>query len=156
MDDRLASDLASLRIDRRPQSGSASSRRALRWVIALALACALLAAAWRLALPVMEARLFKTEVGLTEIATVSPAQSQVELTSTGYVVPQVQVDVSSKLVGRVERTNVTEGAHVKVGQMLFELDASDQRVLVASAVARVASARARAAAARAQLAEVVL
>jgi HlyD family secretion protein len=39
---------------------------------------------------------------------------------------------------------------------VFELDASDQRVLVASAQARVAAARARAATARAQLAEVVL
>ena len=50
---------------------------------------------------------------MTEIALVSPAQAQVELTSTGYVVPQVEVDVSSKLVGRVEKATVREGS---VGQ----------------------------------------
>lgn len=122
----------------------------------MAIACALLALAWRTIVPIVEAKLFKTQVGVTEISLISPGQAQVELTSTGYVVPQVQVDVSSKLVGRVEKSNVREGDSVRVGQTLFELDPSDQRVLVASAVARVASARARAAAARAQLAEVVL
>ncbi len=104
----------------------------------------------------VEARLFKAEVGLTEIALVSPAQAQVELTSTGYVVPQVEVDVSSKLVGRVDHANVREGSVIKRGQVLFELDASDQRTQVASSQARVAAARARAAASRAQLAETTL
>jgi RND family efflux transporter MFP subunit len=72
------------------------------------------------------------------------------------VVPQVQVDVSSKLVGRVLKASAREGTVVKEGQVLFELDPSDQRVAIASAQARVAAARARAAAARAQLAEIVL
>jgi RND family efflux transporter MFP subunit len=152
MDDRLASDLASLRIDRQTPR---SSGRALPWLIALALVGGLAFAGWRLA-PSVEARMFKTEVSVTEVALVSPAQAQVQLTSTGYVVPQIEVDVSSKLVGRVDKANVREGSVVKEGQVLFELDASDQRVAVASAQARVAAARARAATARAQLAEIVL
>jgi HlyD family secretion protein len=155
MDDRLTSDLASLRIDRGPRRPSSSSGRALRLVVALGLAGATAIAAWRLGMPMLEAKLFKTEVMVTEVALVSPAQAQVELTSTGYVVPQVQVDVSSKLVGRVDKSKLREGARVKAGQIMFELDASDQRVLVASAQARVAAARARAATARAQLAETV-
>jgi HlyD family secretion protein len=153
MDD-LTSDLASLRIDRDPRPPS-SARRTLRWAVALAVVGAGAVAGWHLGMPLVEAKLFKTEVGVTEIALVSPVQAQIELTSTGYVVPQVEVDVSSKLVGRVERASIREGSKVKSGQVLFELDASDQRVLVASAQARVAAARARAAAARAQLAEVV-
>ena len=128
----------------------------LRWLIVLAVLGGVGYAAWRLGMPMVEARLFKTEVGVTEVAVVSPAQAQVRLTSTGYVVPQVEVDVSSKLVGRVDKATVREGSVVKAGQVLFELDASDQRVLVASAQARVAAARARAATARAQLAEIVL
>jgi RND family efflux transporter MFP subunit len=154
MDDQLSADLASLRIDRerRPRS----SGRALRWIIALSVAGAVGFAGWRIGMPMVEAKLFKTEVALTEVAVVSPAQAQVDLTSTGYVVPQVQVDVSSKLVGRVEKSFVQEGTVAKAGQVLFELDASDQKVLVASAQAKVAAARARAATARAQLAEVVL
>jgi RND family efflux transporter MFP subunit len=150
----LSSDLASLRIDRdrRP----ASSGRALRWIGVLSVVGAIAFAGWRVAVPAVESKLFKTEVGVTEIAVVSPAQSQVQLTSTGYVVPQVEVDVSSKLVGRVEKAFVQEGSVVKAGQVLFELDPNDQRVLVTSAQAKVAAAKARAATARAQLAEVVL
>ena len=128
----------------------------MRWIAALAAAGVVCVVGWRLAAPQVEARLFKLDVAITEVALVSPAQAQVQLTSTGYVVPQVEVDISSKLVGRVEKANIREGSKVKAGQILFELDASDQRVLVASAQARVAAARARAATARAQLAEVVI
>lgn len=124
--------------------------------MAIASATTAAAVAWHLGMPTLEAKVFKTSVAVTEIALVSPAQAQVELTSTGYVVPQVEVDVSSKLVGRVEKVNVKEGGVVKEGDVLFELDASDQRVAIASAQARVAAARARAATARAQLAEIVL
>jgi HlyD family secretion protein len=154
VDDQLTSDLASLRIDR--HTPPKPSGRVLRWIVALGLVGGLALAAWRVGAPMLEARVFKTEVGVTEVAMVSPAQAQVQLTSTGYVVPQVEVDVSSKLVGRVDKANIREGSVVKAGQVLFELDASDQRVAIASAQARVAAARARAATARAQLAEIVL
>jgi HlyD family secretion protein len=155
MNDRLTSDLASLRIDRSARPPTLSGRAA-RWVAALAAAGVLAVVAWRIGAPQVEAKLFKTDVTLTEVALVSPAQAQVQLTSTGYVVPQVEVDVSSKLVGRVDKATIREGTRVKAGQVVFELDASDQRVLVASAQARVMAARARAATARAQLAEIVL
>jgi len=156
MDDRLTSDLASLRIDRQPAARSGGGAgRVLRWVAVLAVLAGVGFAVWRYAVPSLESKVFKTEVSVTEVALVSPAQAQVQLTSTGYVVPQVQVDLSSKLVGRVQTANVREGSVVKTGQVLFELDASDQRVAVASAQAKVAAARARTATARAQLAEIV-
>jgi RND family efflux transporter MFP subunit len=153
MNDRLSNDLASLRIDR--AAPPPSSGKAIRWVIGLAVVGGLGFVGWRALAPSLAAQFFKTEVTLTEVAVVSPAQAQVRLTSTGYVVPQVEIDVSSKLVGRVDKANVREGTTVKSGQVLFELDPSDQRVAVASAQARVAAARARAAGARAQLAEIV-
>ncbi len=156
MDDRLSSDLASLRIDRNERPPSPFSVRAVRWLIAMAVVVGAGVAAWHVGAPLVEAKLFKTEVGVTEVALVSPAQAQVELTSTGYVVPQVEVDVSSKLVGRVDKANVVEGSVVKRGEVLFELDASDQRTQVASSQARVAAARAREATARAQLGETAL
>jgi len=97
MDDRLSSDLASLRIDRNERPPSSSSPgRAVRWIVGVVVFGVVAAGAWHLAEPLVEAQLFKTEVSLTEVALVSPAQAQVELTSTGYVVPQVEVDVSSK------------------------------------------------------------
>src|SRR5579863_7513097 len=153
VDDRLTSDLASLRIDRSAPASS-SSRRGLVWILGLALVGGAGFAAWRVAEPMLEAKLFKTEVSVTEIALVSPSQGQSQLTSTGYVVPQVQVDISSKLVGRVDTATIKEGSVVKAGQVLFTLDASDQKVQIASAQARVASAKARAATARAQVAEI--
>jgi HlyD family secretion protein len=155
MNDRLASDLASLRIDRAPRPPSFSSGRVVRWVVTVAVIGVAALAGWRVGWPLLEAKLFKTEVSFTEIALVSPAQAQVQFTSTGYVVPQVEVDIASKLVGRVEKANVREGTQVQAGQIMFELEASDQRVQVASAQARVAAALARSATARAQLAEVV-
>lgn len=159
MDDRLASDLASLRIDRgahRPPPSRPASTRAWRWVFAAILLGIAVALIVRIGGPLLEAAVFQTEVTVTEVTLLSPAQTQIELTSTGYVVPQVEVDVSSKLVGRVDRVNVAEGKRVKAGQIIFELDPSDQRVAVASSRARVAAARARATTARAQLAEIVL
>ncbi len=153
MDDRLSADLASLRIDRNERPPTSNS---VRWLIGLTVVTVAGVGAWRALVPVIEAKLFKTEVGVTEVALVSPAQAQIDLTSTGYVVPQVEVDVSSKLVGRVDTATAREGSVVKRGQVLFELDASDQRTQVASAQARVAAARARAAASRAQLAETTL
>ena len=38
-------------------------------------------------IPYVESKVFKTEVEVTEIALVSPAQGSIELTSTGYVKP---------------------------------------------------------------------
>jgi HlyD family secretion protein len=154
MDDRIASDLASLRIDRNARRPASSAGRVVRWLAGLTIAGVAGFFLWRTGEPMFEAKLFKTAVVVTEVALVSPAQAQVRLTSAGYVVPQIQVDVSSKLVGRVARSTLREGSSVKQGQVLFELDASDQRTQVASAQARVAAARARAATARAQLAEV--
>jgi RND family efflux transporter MFP subunit len=156
MDDRLTSDLASLRIDRNERPPSRSSLGAVRWVIGTAVVVGAAVAAWHVASPLIEAKLFKTEVAVTEVGLVSPAQAQVQLTSTGYVVPQVQVDISSKLTGRVEKSNEREGSVVKEGDVLFTLDASDQRTQIASAQARVAAARAREATSRAQLAETAL
>src|ERR1700678_4526557 len=151
MSDRLDSDLASLRIER--NAPAASSGRALVWIAGVVVVGGLAFAGWRVASPAIEANLFKTEVSMTEVASVSPAQAQIELTSAGYVVPQVEIDVSSKIVGRVDKVTVREGSVVKQGQLLFDLDANDQRTAVASAQARVAAARARAATARAQLGE---
>ncbi len=155
MNDRLDSDLASLRIERGP-AASSSSGRVFVWIAGLAVLGGVVFAGWRFASSAIQASLFETEVSMTEVASVSPAQAQIQLTSSGYVVPQVEIDVSSKIVGRVDKVTVREGSAVKQGQLLFELDANDQRTAVATAQARAAAARARAATARAQLGEVAV
>ena len=58
MDDRLGSDLASLRIDRK--APAPSSGRAVRWAAGLVIVVAVAIAAWKIGAPAVEARVFKT------------------------------------------------------------------------------------------------
>jgi HlyD family secretion protein len=148
----LSADLASLKIDRdRPPSRGGPMRLAL-----IALVLAGLGGAAYVGIPYVKARAFKLEVDVTEIALISPAQAQVELTSTGYVKPQTTSLVTSKVTGKVSKMHVTQGARVNAGDVLFELEVSDQKAEIAAQQAQVAAARARAQTARANLAEIEL
>lgn len=115
-----------------------------------------IAAAVYLAVPHLRSRVFALEVEITEVSLVSPAQAQVELTSTGYVKPQTTSLVTSKVTGKIARVHVTQGARVSAGDVLFELEISDQKAEIAAQQAQVAAARARAQTARANLAEIEL
>jgi RND family efflux transporter MFP subunit len=151
MNDRLSADLASLRIDR---SGPPPPNPLLRGLLVVAIVGTLGVAAVKIGQPWAEAQVFKVEVAVTEVTSISPSQAQVDLTATGYVVPQVTAKVGAKVVGRITKADLREGQTVKAQQVIFELDAADQAAAVASARARVASAVARVATARAQRAEV--
>lgn len=153
MSNDLSADLASLKIDRdRPPSRGGPLRLAL--VIAGLVAAA--AAVYYVGIPYLKARAFKREVAVTEIALVSPAQAQIELTSTGYVRPQRTSQVSAKVTGKIAKMLVAQGARVGEGEVLFELEDSDQKAEIAAQQAQVAAARARAQTARANLAEIEL
>jgi len=144
--DHLSADLASLRISR---DEPPPPRRTGPWVVAVAaLGGSVLTALW--VAPYAKARVFKTEIATTEVGLVSPAQATIDLSATGYVVPQVVAKVGAKVTGRVVKVNVHEGSVVKAGDVLFELDPSDQKSAVAAAAARVASARSKAAVSRAK------
>jgi HlyD family secretion protein len=147
----LTSDLASLKIQR---TEDPNRPRPWRTVVVGALICAAAVAAWRFGYPALEAQLFKAEVGVTEIATVSPAQASVTVTSTGYVVPQIVSKVGTKIPGRVAKVFVKEGSVVKAGDILAELEATDQRSSIAAATSRALAATARVGTARANLAEI--
>jgi RND family efflux transporter MFP subunit len=152
MSDQLSTDLASLRIDRGAKNPE--GRGPLRYVLWTAVLAAAAVAAFVAAKPRLEAAFYKTEVDVTEIALVSPAQASVELTSTGYVVPQVVSLVGAKIPGRVAAVHVKEGDEVKAGDLLLELDSADFQAAKRNAETRVAAARARAQAARASKAEI--
>ena len=170
-DEQLSRDLQSLRIDRgagsrapthaplssesqRTPSDEGSIVGKLVKVGALVGVIALGVIGFRALRASTEASLFKTEVSFTEVGTIAPSQGQVEVTSTGYVVPQVIAKVGTKIMGRISKVGVREGGRVKAGDSLFELDPSDQRSAVAASNARVLSASAKVEAARAQLHEV--
>lgn len=150
MADQLSSDLAALRIERNapPRRGNWLGR-----ILAVVVIVGAAGAAYAFGLPYLESKVWKTEVAVTEIAVVSPAQASIELTSTGYVVAQVVSKVAPKVAGKVAKANVREGSQVKAGDILFEIDPSDQQASIATAASQTAAARARAQTARANLAE---
>ncbi len=152
MSDQLSSDLASLKIDRNAPRPKGKSPLGTIAVVAIALGAA--GAAYQFGLPYLESAVFKTEVDVTEVITMSPAQASVELTSTGYVVAQSVSAVASKVMGKVKAQRVREGSKVKAGDVLLEVDPSDQQASIASAQSQAAAARARILTARANLAEV--
>jgi RND family efflux transporter MFP subunit len=121
--------------------------------VILAALAALSAVAYVGVVPRLKGELFQQEVQITEVSMVSPVQSTVTVTSTGYVVPQVISKVGAKIAGRVARVAVKEGDTVKAGALIAQLDDADQRSAIAAAVSRVAVARAHVQTARANLAD---
>lgn len=151
MADQLSSDLAALRIERNaPPRGSGGS---FGKVVAVLVVLGAAGGAYAVGMPYLKSQVMKAEVEITEIATVSPAQASVELTSTGYVVAQSVSKAAPKVPGKVLKAYVREGSQVKAGDLLFEIDPVDQRASIATAASQTAAARARAQTARAQLSE---
>lgn len=152
MSDQLSSDLASLKIDRsapRPKGKSP-----IGTIITVLVVLGALGAGYKLGLPYLESAVFKTEVDVTEVITMSPAQASVELTSTGYVVAQSVSAVSAKVAGKVKAQRVREGSKVKAGDVLLEIDPADHQASIAAAASQAAAARARIQMSKAGLAEV--
>jgi HlyD family secretion protein len=159
MSDTLTSDLASLKIDRSRRGSSApkgSGSGALKALVWLAVLGGGGFVAYTQGGKYVEANFFKLEVELTEISIVSPAAASVQLTSSGYVVPQKVSQVGAKLPGRVSAIHVKEGQRVKAGDLLLEMERADRDAAVQSARMHVATAEARVQASKADLAETQL
>ena len=148
--DQLSSDLASLRIQR---DENPDRPRPVIWIIVAILLAGAGVAGYVFGVPYVEAKVFKTPVAFSEITLVSPAEASTQLTATGYVMPLVITHVGVKVQGRVAKVLVKEGERVKAGQVLFQLEDSDQRTVLGTADARVQAARARAELARANAEE---
>lgn len=152
MSDQLSSDLASLKIDRsapRPKGKSPIGA-----IVGVLLLLGAAGAAYEWGWPALSSVMFKTEVDVTEVVTMSPAQASVELTSTGYVIPQVDSAVACKVMGKVKAKHVRQGDKVKAGDVLLEIDPADQNASIATALSQAAAARARTMTAKATLAEI--
>jgi RND family efflux transporter MFP subunit len=148
--DQLSQDLASLKIDR----GAAPRGRLPRVVAVIVALVALGGVAYLIAAPRVRAKLFTTEVKTGEITLVSPAQSQVQLTATGYVVALVYAKVAAKVPGRIAEIFVEEGDTIEKGAKVARLEDVDFKSALASSRAHAAAARAKIAVARASLAEI--
>jgi len=146
--DQLSSDLASLRIDRDAPKSSAGRT----WLIAIVVVGALGAGGWTL-YPRARAEIFKTTVAITEVSLISPVQSSVQVSATGYIVPQVTSKVGPHDTGRLAKVFVKEGDTVKAGQLIAVMETTDQRSAIAAAETRIAVADANVETAKATLAE---
>ena len=149
--DQLSHDLASLKIDR---SAPPAGRPWLRLVVVLAVIAGLAGAGYAFGYRKLRSTLATPEVKLGEVALVSPVQSQVQLTATGYVVALVYAKVASKVPGRIAEIFVEEGQTIEKGARVARLEDVDFKTQLATARARAASTRARIAVARASLTEI--
>src|SRR5690242_12800390 len=75
------------------------------------------------------------------IVTVKRGDLAIDVLETGKVQPREKVEVKSKVAGQVEKVLVLEGAHVKKGDLLLQLDPTDYRRDVARTEADVAQAK---------------
>lgn len=150
MSDQLSSDLASLRIDRDAPSPPSPARK----FVAPLLVVAAIGGAGYFGWQKLENQIMKQEVTTTEVALLSSSQAEVQVTAAGYVVPQRTSKVGSKVPGRLAKVFIKEGDDVTEGQVVAQLEDSDQKSAIAAASSRVGVAQARVATARANLAEV--
>jgi HlyD family secretion protein len=152
---QLSSDLASLKIDREPKASGAPGspwRRGIpSWLLWTLVVGVIAVVGYLVAYPKLQSLINTTTVKTGEVVIISPAQSQVQITSTGYVVALVNAKVASKVPGRIAEILVEEGQHIEKGQRVARLEDVDQKSALAAARARSAAARAKIATARATL-----
>ncbi len=150
--DQLSQDLASLKIDRGIQPRGPASNKS-RWIVILLLVAAAAVLGYFFVYPKVQSSLFTTEIKTGEITLVSPAQAQVQLTATGYVVALVSAKVAAKVPGRIAEIFVEEGQTIEKGAKVARLEDVDFKSALAASRARGAAARAKIQIARANVAE---
>ena len=146
----LSADLKSLRIDR---SGDPQQKGPWRLVAILAVLVGIGLFVFVGIVPRLRAKVFKTEISVTTVALISPAQSAIQLTATGYVVAEKLSRTAAQVPGKVATVAVKQGDKVQAGDILFTLDTADQHATIAAARSRVKASLAGLAAAKANFAE---
>ena len=137
-------DLERLKIERAPARAPRRSRRlrGMGWILLLASGLAL---AWVFRAPLTDMldRVRLPEVRVQRVARPSPlAAGAVSGTSaSGYIVAGKRAALSADTPGRIVEMNVTEGAHVKKGDVVARLFAEEYAAALRQAEARVESAR---------------
>jgi len=129
----LSSDLAALKIDRKPDRRS--SGRWVTWVVLLVL---LLGGGAALARWLMREQ--PVEVQVASVTSRSAGTQAAVLNASGYVTARRRATVSSKITGKVIEVNVEEGMAVQEGQVLARLDDSTPRSSLNLAEAQVNAA----------------
>jgi RND family efflux transporter MFP subunit len=140
--------LSKLSIERKEFAGP----RRRRWVRRVMLVALLVAAIAVLGHLFRQGMLTPTtEVKVTSLSMVYPAQVITDLNASGYVVAQNKAAVASKGTGRLIALEVREGSRVKKGDILARLESDDLQADVNQTRAQVAAGRAALAQAQSEL-----
>jgi HlyD family secretion protein len=136
----VTTDLQNLQIDR---SGRAPepSKWAKRWIIGGVTLLLLLGLA-RFGYNALNAA---TEVETMRVVSSSSAAGDpgVALNATGYIVAHHEIEVASKVIGKVEWIGVEKGDHVKKGQVVVRLEDTEYRAQLEQAQGSLANLQAK-------------
>jgi len=140
----MEAELKSLQIDRGQRREHQPSKWATRWIIA-GVTLFLLLGTGRLAYNKLNA---STEVETQRVTAVSTGSGSalgqgVVLNATGYIVAHHEIQVASKVVGRVKWIGVEKGDRVKAGQELVRLEDDEYRAQVDQAKGNLENLQAR-------------
>lgn len=116
--------LESLRIERSPEPPDTGSSPLYKWLIAIVLLLALVAAAYAF---LRDAALEVETVTAVPISRGESSGGAAVLNASGYVVARRQATVSAKVTGKIAEVRVEEGMAVKEGQLLARLDDTSVR-----------------------------
>ena len=139
----MDAELKNLQIDRNQRSEHQPSKWATRWIIG-GIALFLLLGTGRLAYNKLNA---STEVDTQRVAALSAGSGAnaegVVLNATGYIVAHHEIQVASKVIGRVKWIGVEKGDHVKAGQAIVRLEDDEYQAQVDQAKGNLANLQAR-------------
>lgn len=124
-------DLGKLRIDRTQAGASEGQRRALRWVVALAV----VAAAFIAVILLYVRGRAGSSVRVARVEVSGGSGGSVGITANGYVVARTRASVSSRISGRLASLAVEEGSVVRRNQVLAQIENADYAAALSQAVA---------------------
>src|SRR5579863_6145298 len=136
----METDLKGLQIDRHQRRPKEPSKWATRWILAGIALLALLGAG-RFAYNALNAAPAVETVRVQ--AATSGAGDPVVLNATGYIVAHHEIEVASKVVGRVSWIGVEKGDHVQQGQVLVRLEDDEYRAGLQQAEGQLADLQAK-------------
>lgn len=141
--------------DPEPDRGSAARSGAWKWVVIAVVAIAVIGVAlWLYRRHAASLAATTAEAAQIELVTRGDVMKTVE--SSGTVAANLEVEIKCRASGEVVRLPYDISDRVKAGDLLCQLDPSDQELLVKSAEANVAQSQARLAQAKAALEEAQL
>jgi HlyD family secretion protein len=141
----MEADLKSLKIDRGRQDSREPSKWAVRWIIG-GVALFLLLGTARVAYHALNAAPEVDTLRVTAGASgtgAAAAGSGVVLNATGYIVAHHEIEVASKVVGRVAWIGVEKGDRVTAGQVVVRLEDDEYRAQLEQAKGQLANLQAR-------------